>query len=135
MSMIPNLNKLIQQLICYQVALISAFIRLHPGLKDWQFLLDFPKSGEIEIDSHVWIFNKHGSGLLFRNVSTGEVVDVHKHINNMEIFDAWRLEQFLDSVGVSSDEYDLADCMVTLKEQGVIKSSNVGNGYFELVSD
>lgn len=133
MSTIPNLNKLIQQLICYQVALMSAFIALYPGLKDWQFLLDFPKSGEVEIDGHVWVFNKHGAGLLFRNVSTGEVVDVHKYIDNTEIFDSWRLEQFLDSVGVDPDEYDLADCLVNLKDQGVIKPSEIRGGYFELV--
>lgn len=134
MSAIPNLNKLIQQFLCYQVALISAFITLYPDLKYRQFLLDFPKSGEVEIDGHVWVFNKHGSGLLFRNVSTGEVVDIHKYIDNTEIFDSWRLEQFLNSVGIDSDEYDLAGCLVSLKDQGVIKSSNIDNEYFELVS-
>ncbi|MVF14714.1 hypothetical protein FT643_21485 [Ketobacter sp. MCCC 1A13808] len=132
MGTIPNLNKLIHQLICYQVALISAFAALHPGLKDWQFLLDFPKTGEIEIGGQIWMFNKHGVGLLFRNVSTGEIIDVHKYVDNTEIFDSWRLEQFLDSIGVDYSEYDLADCLAKLKDQGVIKSSVISDGYFEL---
>lgn len=87
---------------CYvklQSELISATRAAYPNAKDMKWMLDFPKSGIIEIDDYQWSFIKHGSGLKFirQKVSPFITVDIHKYFDEPKAFDSWRLVEFLNS--------------------------------------
>jgi hypothetical protein len=48
-----------------QCQLVLEFMRTHPDVKDFTWLLDFPKAGEVFVGGDEWRFIRHGSGLRF----------------------------------------------------------------------
>ena len=113
---------------------MSVFTARHPKVEDWQFLLDFPKSGEVELNGERWLFTKHGAGLLFHNLDTGAVVDIHKHIQQTSVFDIWRFERFVASIGQKYLCDNLDEYLDKIQSTGEVKKSTEYHGYFELVS-
>lgn len=83
--------------VSLQARIIISFFDKYPFCKDFKFLLDFPKQGEVIVDDEVWVFLKHGKGLCFKN-KAGCIVDVHSDIDNSKIFDVWRLAQYFIKV-------------------------------------
>lgn len=128
------LTEVLKQFVELQIKLMAVFKDGHQNLSDWLFLIDFPKSGELEVNGEFWSFNKHGSGLLFRNNSTGVVVDIYKNISKPRQFDSWRLEQFIDSSQFEIDDKTLVTELVSLVNKGVIREDDEQKGVFELVS-
>jgi len=94
--MMRELILYIEEYILIQCALLQAFKSKFTNLEDWKWLLDFPRSGEVSIEGESWTFKKHGAGLMFSS-SDGIVVDAHDMLENEEVIDAWRLEQFIES--------------------------------------
>lgn len=76
---------------------MNAFRDRHPDLRDWRFLTDFPRSGELRLGGESWMFKRHGAGLMFTN-SAGMVVDIHRDIVTPQAFDAYRLAQYIESL-------------------------------------
>ncbi|SUB83923.1 Uncharacterised protein [Pragia fontium] len=89
-----------------QKGLMNAFFIAYPIVKDFTWLLDFPKSGNIKLDHDLWSFIKHGKGIKFlkRSSQPEIVVDVSTNINNPNMIDVWRLSQyFLSNLSEVSD--------------------------------
>lgn len=128
------LTEILKQFVELQIKLMAVFKEGHQHLSDWKFLLDFPNSGELEIDGESWSFNKHGSGLLFRNNQTGLVVDIHKDISNPYQFDSWKLEQFIESSKYNVDVDTLDNELKNLSDNDVIIEDSEKKGVFELIS-
>ncbi|MCL6327319.1 hypothetical protein EXT52_19180 [Pectobacterium polaris] len=78
-----------------QEILMKAFFIAYPGLKDFDFLLDFPKKGTIFVNDNEWGFIKHGKGIKFliSNDQKEAVVDIND-IKNPRLIDIWRLSQY-----------------------------------------
>ncbi|WP_323636938.1 DUF6896 domain-containing protein [Pectobacterium polaris] len=78
-----------------QEMLMKAFFIAYPGLKDFDFLLDFPKKGTIFVNDNEWGFIKHGKGIKFlmSNDQKEAVVDIN-NIKNPKLIDIWRLSQY-----------------------------------------
>lgn len=86
-----------------QKQLITSFKRLYPAVLDSEWLVGCPVSGEVQIDKERWAFVKHGAGLTFMrsNLSPRLVVDMHSQPWNIDLVDAWRLQQFVESMGTA----------------------------------
>ena len=82
-----------------QQDLVEAFFEKNPDLKDMEWLLDFPKSGDVHVNGERWIFTRHGKGIRFiaENVSPRKIVDVNSQIRSPELIDIWRLSQYFSS--------------------------------------
>jgi hypothetical protein len=77
-----------------------------------------PKSGSIVLNNEVWCFQRHGSGVLFKSSKDGTVIDAHLGmIKAPDAFDAWRLMQYFESMGVGIAKYDDATYEVETERQ------------------
>lgn len=106
-----NLNvEFVTKFVALQRKLISAYIAINPDAKDFKWLLDFKKKGSVVVDGENWDFAKHGVGLRFvrRSCEPHMIVDVHNHLNEPRIVDAWRLLQFSESNGETVDAKQLS---------------------------
>ena len=101
-----NLLQTIRDFLSLQLVLLTAFTEKFPDCKDYKFLLDFPKNGNFLIEGTTWKFIKHGAGLLFISETDGTEIDVRRAIDLTEAFDLNRLEQYLESVGISVDSLE-----------------------------
>lgn len=93
-------SKEIHEFISLQVKLVDAFLQANLAARDYEWLLDFPKKGDINVDGEVWQFSKHGKGVKFFKTPPAhlsKIVDVHCHINNPKLVDYWRLSQYFSS--------------------------------------
>lgn len=88
----------LRSFVVIQKKLIESFMHQYPNVKDYQFLLDFPKRGTIKLDDSNWNFSKHGKGIKFYQDSSykAKIVDVHCNITEPELFDLWRLSQYFE---------------------------------------
>ena len=98
-----------------QTLLVDELRKAFPTVKDPDFLLDAPKTGCLDTARGLWLFRKHGVGFSFVNAQ-GVWVDVHREFGSPELFDAWRIERYLVSVGV--DEYELDSELSELADKG-----------------
>jgi hypothetical protein len=94
----------IRRYIELQRILLAAFREAFPGVSDWRFLLDAPRSGELIVDGDTWSFRKHGAGLFFRRAD-GLTIDAHRHLSVPEGIDAWRLLEYFESSGCDQEEW------------------------------
>ncbi len=94
--LIPINDATLRNFVVTQKKLVTSFMEQYPNVKDYQFLLDFPKHGTIRVDDYVWNFSKHGKGIKFYlgDSSSAKVVDIHCNITEPEMFDLWRLSQY-----------------------------------------
>ncbi|MBW4681853.1 MAG: hypothetical protein KME19_17310 [Microcoleus vaginatus WJT46-NPBG5] len=100
--------EIILEFVELQHNLIFAFQQTFPHLNDWEYMLDFPQSGNFYALGEEWKFQRHGKGICFTGQKSGKVVDAHAGILTYpKAFDAWRLEQYFDSIGVETTVYKL----------------------------
>ncbi|APC10564.1 hypothetical protein NQ837_004423 [Providencia rettgeri] len=94
--LIPINDSALRNFVVIQKKLVTSFMQQYPNAKDYQFLLDFPKHGTIQVDDNTWNFSKHGKGIKFYqdDSSSATVVDIHCNIAEPEMFDLWRLIQY-----------------------------------------
>ncbi|CEJ43041.1 hypothetical protein ABFO19_10160 [Xanthomonas citri pv. glycines] len=111
-----------------QCRLMSGFSEKYPAVKDWKWLSDFPRNGEIMIDFDQWKFARHGSGLRFKRVNREPnwVVDIHKFIDKPKTVDSWRLLQFYESCGEIVDEAKIVSSLNEFCSKGIFISSGPG---------
>lgn len=115
-----------------QTRLTRSFAESHPDAKDWKWLLDFPKSGELLIDSDQWRFVKHGAGLRFERLTHEPhwVVDIHKCFDEPKIIDSWRLLQFCESCGDRVDESQISSLLSEMCSEGHLLEQGSGRYLF-----
>jgi len=93
-----TLVELVASYVALQRALVETLKRNFPvDLHDYPW--KWPQSGVIEVDNQRWRFSRHGAGYTFRDESTGRSVNAHEYLDTPSVFDAFRLETYLESLG------------------------------------
>lgn len=88
-----------------QAGLVFTLYNPSCGLRQLE-LNGIPKGGSLVLNKDIWSFQRHGSGVLFKANKDGTVIDAHLGmLKAPDAFDAWRLLQYFESVGVGSVEY------------------------------
>jgi hypothetical protein len=95
-------DDLIIRFVSLQRALIAAYKHLVPELGATRWLENLPRMSELTLGEERWEATKHGAGLQFtrRQPAPHLVVDAHEEPSNSERIDAWRLQQFSESLGM-----------------------------------
>jgi hypothetical protein len=124
-----NFNNVLQ-LVQFQKKLLNEILKKNTESKDIEWLLDFPKLGELGLDKEHWKFIKHGVGMRFiRHLPLPNiVVDMHANFFNPSFIDAWRLAQFYNSHDITVDEKKAESILNDLSFQGVLTKDEIG-GY------
>ncbi|MFQ0996207.1 DUF6896 domain-containing protein [Gilliamella sp. CG25] len=110
--MIKHIKKLLQ----LQNTIMACFRLTYPKIKDFDLLLDFPSKGNLEILGQEWVFIKHGKGIKFirKNPLPEIIVNIHNYITNPNVFDEWRLIQFLESMNIYITKNEIDNCLESL---------------------
>jgi hypothetical protein len=95
-----NIKAIIRTFVDLQVQLVTELKRTL-GSKDWHYLTDVPRKGELEANGTFWRYEVHGTGVRF--FSDCGVVDMNRHLDgDPRSFDAGRLAEYLSSIGQNS---------------------------------
>lgn len=71
------------------------------GPRDWHYLTDVPRKGNISINDTPWQYKVHGTGVRFS--SAHGTVDMNRNLDgDPSLFDAGRLAEYLSSIGQKS---------------------------------
>lgn len=70
--------------VSLQAKIMISFFDKYRFCKDYKFLLDFLKNGEVIIDDEIWEFSKHGKGLRFKN-NADCILDIHSDVDNQKV--------------------------------------------------
>jgi len=131
--MLPIQIKDISRFVNLQRKLTLEFSRHYSESKDLRWLLDFPGSGEMNIDGDKWRFVKHGAGLRFTRES-GEpciVVDIHDRFDEPNVIDEWRLQQFFESLDVSLTDGELSRLIDEMCSLGMLTTMANGQYHYD----
>lgn len=95
--MMVHMKAVIETFVELQAQLVAELKRTL-GARDWHYLTDLPRKGELEADGALWRYEVHGTGVRF---SSGRgVVDMNRHLDGEpRVFDAGRLAEYLASIG------------------------------------
>ncbi|WP_085907767.1 DUF6896 domain-containing protein [Kiloniella majae] len=98
-----------------------------------QHLLNVPRTGLIQFRNTEWQYQKHGGGVLFKEVNGKMKIDFHKVEKGENSFDAWGLATYfgalggdgrkvLKSVGIQKGPYDdqLDQLLSNLADQNIL---------------
>lgn len=123
----------ISSFVFFQKELVLSFTNKYTKVKDFTWLLDFPKEGSIYLKQYKWKFLKHGSGLRFTRVSylPNIVIDIHKYFSQPFLFDEWRLLQYLESLGKHIEYRQITLQLEKFILLGVVKKNK--NDTYELL--
>lgn len=96
---------------------MKAFFIAYPSLKDFDFLLDFPKKGTFFVNDE-WVFIKHGIGIKFliSNVQKEMVIDIN-NIKKPKLIDIWRLSQYFSSY----NDHEIKGVLDGMVESGILQ--------------
>lgn len=132
MSRLANMIAHMRRFIELQSLLLATFRQTFPGVSDWDYLLDAPKTGELQVNGDTWVFRKHGRGIRFENQDV-IVVDAHQHISVECGIDAWRILVYIESFGGSLSESlgerALQEVFDELLDQGTLSMINAKGIY------
>jgi len=93
--------KILFEFVTLQRRLTESLLSLYPEFTENKLLLGTPFKVELQVDTQMWDVSRHGVGVTFRrrNPEPNIVVDVHVDIKNPNRLDAWRLQQYVESIG------------------------------------
>jgi hypothetical protein len=95
-----NIKAIIRTFVDLQAQLVIELKRTL-GSRDWQYLTDIPRKGELEANGTLWRYEVHGTGVRF--FSSHGIVDMNRDLNgDPRSFDAGRLAEYLSSIGQNS---------------------------------
>lgn len=97
---------LLQEYVALQSALQDELIESHAEVKDWAYLTDLPRHGSISASGVTWNFTRHGLGVRFEG-DNSIVVDIHNHLLEKRIVDAYRISEYIASKHEADDDPDL----------------------------
>lgn len=128
-----SLYENITSLLLAQTELIDEVCRIHSKNRRLNVLKEVPKTGNINLLNSDWNYRKHGDGICFTDKKAGTVVDLEVQPHRPELFSAWRLSLYLESIGDEEvSERSLAQILDTLVSAGLIKYSVTNRGLYEL---
>ena len=92
-----HIKTVIETFVDLQAQLVTELRRTF-GTRDWRYLTDIPRKGELEVNGTLWIYEVHGTGVRFS--SDRGTVDMNRSLEgDPRAFDAGRLAEYLASVG------------------------------------
>lgn len=92
-----HIKAIIETFVDLQAQLVTELKRTL-GPRDWRYLTDLPRKGELESNSTLWRYGVHGTGVRFS--SDRGIVDMNRHLEgDPRAFDAGRLAEYLASIG------------------------------------
>ncbi|MBQ4772874.1 DUF6896 domain-containing protein [Pectobacterium versatile] len=114
--------------ISLQEMLMKVFFIAYPSLKDFDFLLDFPKKGTVFFNDDEWSFIKHGKGIKFLISNNQEeiVVDIN-NIKNPKLIDTWRLSQYFSS----HNDHEIKGVLDGMVKSGILQK--ISEKQYELI--
>lgn len=93
--MVP-IKAIIESFVELQAQLVSQLKRTL-GARDWRYLTDLPRKGELEASGTPWRYEVHGTGVRFS--SDRGIVDMNRQLDgDPRAFDAGRLAEYLISI-------------------------------------
>ena len=102
-----NTIDLIQSLISKQKNLTRSLHSQSSAIID-EITLRYHVPCFIKVGRQTWATKVHGIGILFKNTSTGEIIDMHVGVlENPDVFDAWRLFQYSESIKGKNHGYNV----------------------------
>lgn len=120
------------QFVELQRRLKTHVCKCYPSLSDDQWLLGLPKRFEFHLGEELWRGVKHGAGLQFIRKAPlpAFVVDMHEEPTNSERIDAWRIQQFLESLGQEIEFTVCRDKLHAAASAGILVEGS--NGEYRL---
>lgn len=123
---------LVRAFVALQRRLVDALRLANPAARDFRFMFNFPKTGEVTVEGEPWRFDRHGAGVAFTSTS-GVIVDVHRGFEQPDVVDAWRLVRYLETSGaVGGDKLDETEVDAELRvlaQHGQLKPVDSSGGY------
>jgi len=120
---------LLFELVRKQKLLLGAFRDCFPGTDS--LLLSVPRSGNLICEDVFWEFQKHGTGIIFRELLTGIEIDVSSHLEVQDAVDGWRVATHLQSLKIDcvtfcersyqSDDEGVRELLADMLLAGVIE--------------
>ena len=94
-------EQILHDVVFLQRNLINRYIELNPEAIENQWLIGIGRKKDFYMGQELWRAEVHGAGLMFTRLDPGPhlVVDMHKKINDPDRLDAWRIQQFVESMG------------------------------------
>ncbi len=126
--------QLIQDYVTLQQKLVSeAVSKLDPSATEYDFEESLPTT--ITIDNSTWTTIVHGLGVMFANLNTKTIVDVHiGFIDAPTAFDAWRLVQYCESLlGTNEDMKSWEKTLENLVREGVILPHEIHDRHYIMI--
>ncbi|MCO7256522.1 hypothetical protein KSI86_20405 [Dickeya oryzae] len=100
---------------------MTEFKKSNPNSVDFKYFIDFPRKGNIALNSEEWSFLRHGLGFRFirQNPLPHLIVDPHVYPFEYGVIDDWRIQQFLESgTGKLYDKYEIKKNLEELFNKG-----------------
>ncbi|MEQ1593996.1 MAG: hypothetical protein ABL985_02760 [Casimicrobium sp.] len=127
------MKKSICEFVALQRLVLAALAKKWPNEVTSEYLLEIPKCGEITAGTDQWAFRRHGIGVRFVRQRDGTVVDVPAFVTNKELFDAYRIAQYLESTGGNmASERDIDGELLALETAFLIRRSPTDARSFEI---
>jgi hypothetical protein len=120
-------NNLMDMILAFcelQFELLTIFRNSFPLTKDYKWLSDAPKNGEVQLNGASWKFYKHGLGIRFS--SQGIVIDVHDNVDEPLYIDWWRMQVFCESNANFPTKASINKCLEEINALGLLQKSNGG---------
>lgn len=128
---------LLRRFVALQAELVKAWLHFHPdALNPWASRR-IPRHGEVFVRGEPWHFHRHGAGVDFQGQESRRMVDVHRAMGTPEVFDAWRLMLYFESLNVSTvrvgarefptdDERSIEQWLMELEGLGLVERERSG---------
>ncbi len=127
----------LRRFVSLQAELVKAWLRFHPDALDPWASRRIPRHGEVFVRGESWHFHRHGVGVDFQGQDSRRMVDVHRAMGTPEVFDAWRLMLYFESLNVSSvrvgarefptdDERSIEQWLMELEGLGLVQRDRSG---------
>ncbi|WP_174952890.1 DUF6896 domain-containing protein [Burkholderia lata] len=121
-----SFSNLLHEYVALQSVLQDELIKSHAAVKDWVYLTDLPRHGCVTASGVMWNYSRHGLGVRFEGENS-IIVEIHNHILEKNIVDAYRISEYVASKYEMEDEPDLfSECEESLKDaerMGVVVKS------------
>lgn len=115
-------------LLTYQRLLLERLLEDHPEFARFRSLAGTPFRVKLRLNDEAWDVTRHGAGVMFKRCDPAPnlVVDVHEAIDKPTRVDAWRLQQFLESMGRALEYQDAQQALATCVRDGLLSRSDAG---------
>jgi len=116
-------------LVTYQRQLLARLLEDHPEYGHFGSLAGTPFRVGLRLNDEAWEATRHGVGVMFKRCDPAPnlVVDVHDALDQPDRVDAWRLQQFLESMGRALEFRDAQEALAICVRDGLLSRSDAGS--------